>query len=48
MSLRVQERSRRDQDAEIVESLRAGVQRWTAEDGSLALPARTWVAAATA
>jgi ubiquinone/menaquinone biosynthesis C-methylase UbiE len=48
MSLRVQERSSRDQDAEIVEALRAGVRPWTAEDGSLALPARTWVAAATA
>ena len=48
MSLRVQERASRDQDAEIVEALRAGVRSWTAEDGSLALPARTWVAAATA
>jgi SAM-dependent methyltransferase len=48
MSLRVQERASRDQDAEIVEALRAKTERWTADDGSLELPARTWVAAATA
>ena len=48
MSLRVQERSSRDQDAEIIEALRVRAQPWTAEDGSLAVPARTWVAAATA
>jgi SAM-dependent methyltransferase len=48
MSLRVQERASRDQDGEIIESLRAKAEPWTAEDGSLALPARTWVAAATA
>ena len=48
MSLRVQERSSRNQDDGIVEALRIKVQPWTAEDGSLALPARTWVAAATA
>jgi ubiquinone/menaquinone biosynthesis C-methylase UbiE len=48
ISLRVQERASRDQDEEIVEALRARAQPWTAEDGSLELPARTWVAAATA
>jgi SAM-dependent methyltransferase len=48
MSLRVQERSSREQDGEIVEALRARARPWTAEDGSLAVPARTWVAAATA
>jgi SAM-dependent methyltransferase len=48
MSLRVQERSSRDQDDEIVEALRARARPWTAEDGSLAVPARTWVAAGTA
>lgn len=48
ISLRVQERASRDQDEEIVEALAARAQPWTAEDGSLALPARTWVAAATA
>ena len=48
MSLRVQERSSRDQDAEIIEALRVRARPWTAEDGSLAVPARTWVAAATA
>ena len=48
MSLRVQERSSRAQDGEIVESLRVRARPWTGEDGSLAVPARTWVAAATA
>jgi SAM-dependent methyltransferase len=48
MSLRVQERSSRAQDDEIVEALGARARPWTAEDGSLQLPARTWVAAATA
>jgi SAM-dependent methyltransferase len=48
MSLRVFERAGREQDGEIVEALSAKAQPWTAEDGSLAVPARTWVAAATA
>jgi SAM-dependent methyltransferase len=48
ISLRVQERSSRDQDDEIVAALAERAKEWTAEDGSLALPARTWVAAATA
>jgi SAM-dependent methyltransferase len=48
MSLRVHERSSRAQDDEIVEALGARARPWTAEDGSLQLPARTWVAAATA
>jgi SAM-dependent methyltransferase len=48
MSLRVQERSSRDQDDEIVAALANRAQEWTAADGSLALPARTWVAAGTA
>ena len=48
ISLRVQERSSRAQDDEIVAALAARTTQWTAEDGSLALPARTWVAAATA
>jgi SAM-dependent methyltransferase len=48
MSLRVKERTSRDQDEEIVEALAARAQPWTAEYGSLELPARTWVAAATA
>ena len=48
MSLRVQERSTRAHDSEIIESLRAKARPWAAEDGSLAVPARTWVATATA
>jgi SAM-dependent methyltransferase len=48
MSLRVQERSTRAHDGEIVAALADHTRPWTAEDGSLALPARTWVAAATA
>ena len=48
ISLRVQERASRDQDDEIVAALAERARDWTAEDGSLALPARTWVAAATA
>jgi SAM-dependent methyltransferase len=48
MSLRVQERSTRAHDGEIVAALADHARPWTAEDGSLALPARTWVAAATA
>jgi SAM-dependent methyltransferase len=48
ISLRVQQRSSRAQDDEIVAALAARATQWTADDGSLALPARTWVAAATA
>jgi SAM-dependent methyltransferase len=48
ISLRVQERASRDQDEEIVQALAEHARPWTAEDGSLELPARTWVAAATA
>jgi SAM-dependent methyltransferase len=48
ISLRVQERSRRSQDDDILQALAERVRPWTADDGSLALPARTWVAAATA
>ena len=48
ISLRVQERASRDQDEEIVQALAERARPWTAEDGSLQLPARTWVAAATA
>ena len=48
IALRVRERAGRDQDGEILEALSARARPWTAEDGSLELPARTWVAAATA
>ncbi len=48
ISLRVRERASRDQDEEIVQALAERARPWTAEDGSLELPARTWVAAATA
>jgi SAM-dependent methyltransferase len=48
MSLRVQDRTSTDHDAEIVAALADHARPWTAEDGSLAVPARTWVAAATA
>ena len=48
ISLRVQERASRDEDEEIVQALAERARPWTAEDGSLQLPARTWVAAATA
>lgn len=48
ISLRVLERSSREQDDEILAALAERVEQWTAEDGSLTLPARTWVAAATA
>jgi SAM-dependent methyltransferase len=37
-----------DTEAEIVAALGASAAEWTAADGSLELPARTWVAAATA
>jgi SAM-dependent methyltransferase len=48
IALRVRERASRDQDGEILDALSARARPWTSEDGSLALPARTWVAAATA
>jgi len=48
ISLRVRERAGRDQDDEVVAALAERAEEWTAEDGSLAMPARTWVAAATA
>ena len=48
ISLRVWERASTADDAEIVAALADRVREWTADDGSLALPARTWVAAATA
>ncbi len=48
ISLRVQERASRAQDDEIVQALTEQARPWTADDGSLALPARTWVAAGTA
>jgi SAM-dependent methyltransferase len=48
MSLRVLERASKDQDDEILAALAERAWPWTAEDGSLTLPARTWVAAATA
>jgi SAM-dependent methyltransferase len=38
----------RDEEAAVVASLAERASEWTADDGSLALPARTWVAAATA
>jgi ubiquinone/menaquinone biosynthesis C-methylase UbiE len=48
MSLRVLERSSHATDDEIVAALAEHAKEWTAGDGSLAVPARTWVAAATA
>ena len=48
MSLRVMEGAGRADDEEIVAALSERARDWTAEDGSLAVPARTWVAAATA
>jgi SAM-dependent methyltransferase len=48
MSLRVKERATRDHDEAILAALAERTRQWTADDGSLALPARTWVAAATA
>jgi hypothetical protein len=35
-------------EAEWLDALARAVARWTADDGSLTIPARTWVAAATA
>jgi SAM-dependent methyltransferase len=51
MSLRVRDGSAglsREQEDEIVESLAKRAAPWTADDGSLAVPARSWVAVATA
>jgi SAM-dependent methyltransferase len=48
MSLRISERSSRDHDDEVVQALADQARPWTADDGSLALPARTWVATGTA
>jgi SAM-dependent methyltransferase len=48
MSLRVHERASREQDDDIVQALAARARPWTADDGSLALPARTWMAVGTA
>lgn len=38
---------RPEEEAEIVTALAEAAAPWTADDGSLAIPARTWVAAAT-
>jgi ubiquinone/menaquinone biosynthesis C-methylase UbiE len=48
MSLRVHERASTEHDAEILAALADKARPWTADDGSLALPARTWIATATA
>jgi ubiquinone/menaquinone biosynthesis C-methylase UbiE len=40
-------RARIDDPAELLAALADAAREWTAEDGSLAVPARTWVAAAT-
>ena len=48
MSLRVKEGAAGADEEEIVAALAERARDWTAEDGSLALPARTWVAAGTA
>ncbi len=48
MSMRVRDRSSTAHDDEIVAALAERAGEWTAEDGSLAVPARTWVAAGTA
>jgi SAM-dependent methyltransferase len=48
MSLRVKEGAVGADDKEIVAALAERARNWTAEDGSVALPARTWVAAGTA
>jgi SAM-dependent methyltransferase len=46
MSIRAS-RARIDEPEELVGALAEAAQPWTAADGSLAVPARTWVAAAT-
>jgi SAM-dependent methyltransferase len=48
ISLRVFERASRADDDEILQALADKARPWTAADGSLAVPARTWVAAGTA
>ncbi|HWM09655.1 MAG TPA: class I SAM-dependent methyltransferase [Solirubrobacteraceae bacterium] len=48
MSERVGEAAARADEDEIVAALAEQAVEWTADDGSLAVPARTWVAAATA
>jgi SAM-dependent methyltransferase len=48
LSLRVLERATTAHADEIVQALAEQARPWTAEDGSLAVPARTWVAAGTA
>jgi SAM-dependent methyltransferase len=40
-------RARVDDPAELLAALADGSREWTADDGSLAIPARTWAAAAT-
>ncbi|HEX5616967.1 MAG TPA: methyltransferase domain-containing protein [Solirubrobacteraceae bacterium] len=39
--------ARIDDEAALMNDLAAAVAQWTADDGSIAIPARTWVAAAT-
>jgi SAM-dependent methyltransferase len=36
-----------EEEAEVLDALREAAAPWTADDGSLAMPARTWVAAAS-
>ena len=45
---RVAGTARIDDEQEWLDALAEGAEPWTAADGSLAIPARTWVAAATA
>jgi ubiquinone/menaquinone biosynthesis C-methylase UbiE len=40
-------RARVDDESEFLGALAQGAEQWATEDGSLAVPARTWVAAAT-
>ena len=46
MSMRA-DRARVDDEPEFLRALAAAAEQWTGEDGSLVVPARTWVAAAT-
>ena len=48
MSMRVRDRTSTAHDDEIVQVLADRAREWTTDDGSLSVPARTWVAAATA
>ena len=51
VSLRVREAAAgmsRDEEAEVIAALERRAAEWTGSDGSLELPARTWVAAGTA